>query len=245
MAVNKNEKLWDERSSKYPRFNGELSEFAKEFFSNLIQFGVDFKDKSVIDIGCGTGVYTLYIAKICKEIFAIDASAKMLEILMQDAQNFKISNLKSQKTFWQDFKSEKFYDIAISTMSPALCENDDFYKFNSLAKTKIYLNFNSPRFSSLLMPFFKRYNISQSGGKSAKKLEIWLDENKIKYKKANFNEKRIAKRSKEEAMQNVCWHLSINDANFDPNDIQKAINELNFKQEINDEINSLMSLYVF
>ncbi|MBR7047080.1 MAG: methyltransferase domain-containing protein, partial [Campylobacter sp.] len=75
----KEKNLWDEKAKNYDKFSGNLSEFQIKFFEILSKFGVDFKDKTLIDIGCGTGIYSLYLAKICKFILGVDSSKNMLE----------------------------------------------------------------------------------------------------------------------------------------------------------------------
>lgn len=237
--------LWDQKSSKYPRFNGTLNPFSHKVFSALKELGVKFGKKSVIDIGCGTGVYTLYIAKLCEEITGVDSSEGMLEILKQDALTFDIKNLKIIKSYWLELQAQKHYDIAISTMSPAIREDDDFAKFDAMADTKIYLNFSGTRSSSLLKPFFAHYGVKSGNGSSVATLQNWLEANDKEYKKVDLKEKRVAIRSKTEAIENVYWHLEINGVRYDKNEILAMIDEIKFKGDIKDEINSSMSLFVF
>lgn len=53
----------------------------KAILELIKSWGVDFSGKSLIDIGCGTGNYTLYLAKECKQILGIDSSKGMLDRL--------------------------------------------------------------------------------------------------------------------------------------------------------------------
>lgn len=235
--------LWNQKSSNYPRFSGELGEFSREVFANLDKFGVNFKGKSVVDIGCGTGVYTLYIAQICREITGVDSSAGMLEVMQEDAQKFGIKNLTTINSSWLEFADQKHYDIAISTMSPAISETSDFERFNQMADLKIYLNFAKRRTSTLLEPFFAHFNVVAQMGSSARGLEEWLKKQDISYEKVNLPETRIVLRSKSEAVQNICWHLDINNAQYEKREIVEMVDKMS--DEIPDTITSLMSLFVF
>lgn len=248
MSVNsdKNFKgLWDKKSTNYPRFNGILSPFLQRVFAQLKEFGINFNGKNIVDIGCGTGVYTLYISKLCEEITGVDSSNGMLDILKDDAKKYGITNLHTINKEWSDFIPQKHYDIALCTMSPALKSKDDFIKFYNMADVKIYLNFASTRHSSLLEPFFKHYNIKAPNASNTLNLQKWLEDSGISFKKESLNETRIVVRDKNEAFENVCWHLDINNVKYDKAEILDIFESLNFNVDIKDEINSLISLFVF
>ncbi len=51
-------------------------------------------DDMVIDIGCGTGAFTLHAAKYCEKIYAIDISKAMLEYANQKAQKAGLDNIE-------------------------------------------------------------------------------------------------------------------------------------------------------
>ena len=77
----------------------------------------DVRDKSVLDIGCGSGIYSIELAKRgAKRVLGIDFSAPMLEIARQSAREAKV---EGQTEFIQDefskhdFGAEKF-DVSIA-----------------------------------------------------------------------------------------------------------------------------------
>jgi len=51
-------------------------------------------DETVIDIGCGTGAFTLYAAKSCKKFYAVDVSKAMLDYTSQKAQKAELDNIE-------------------------------------------------------------------------------------------------------------------------------------------------------
>ena len=69
--------MWDKKALHYPRFSGQKNEFQETLFAKLNEFGVNFNGKSLIDIGCGTGVHTIYLAGLCAEVLGVDSSEKM------------------------------------------------------------------------------------------------------------------------------------------------------------------------
>jgi len=82
---------WDKKSESYAKFSGELGDFGKRVFEILRGWGVSFAGKSVLDVGAGTGVYSLYLASLGAKVTAIDSSEGMLRELRRSAQEFGIS----------------------------------------------------------------------------------------------------------------------------------------------------------
>lgn len=85
------ENSWDKKSESYAKFNGELGDFGKRVFEILRGWGVSFAGKSVLDVGAGTGVYSLYLASLGAKVTAIDSSEGMLRELRRSAQEFGIA----------------------------------------------------------------------------------------------------------------------------------------------------------
>ena len=85
------ENSWDKKSESYAKFSGELGAFGKRVFEILRGWGVSFAGKSVLDVGAGTGVYSLYLASLGAKVTAIDSSEGMLRELRRSAGEFGIS----------------------------------------------------------------------------------------------------------------------------------------------------------
>ena len=85
------ENSWDKKSESYAKFSGELGDFGKRVFEILRGWEVSFAGKSVLDVGAGTGVYSLYLASLGAKVTAIDSSEGMLRELRRSAQEFGIA----------------------------------------------------------------------------------------------------------------------------------------------------------
>lgn len=81
---------WDKKSESYAKFSGEPGGFGKRVFEILRGWGVSFAGKSVLDVGAGTGVYSLYLASLGAKVTAIDSSEGMLRELRRSAEEFGI-----------------------------------------------------------------------------------------------------------------------------------------------------------
>ena len=81
---------WDKKSESYAKFSGEPGSFGKRVFEILRGWDVSFAGKSVLDVGAGTGIYSLYLASLGAKVTAIDSSEGMLRELRRSAEEFGI-----------------------------------------------------------------------------------------------------------------------------------------------------------
>ncbi len=238
---------WDEKAKNYSRYSPFLNTFEANIFKTLKEFGITFKEKSVIDVGCGTGVYTIKIAQVAKSIVGIDFSINMLEILKEDSKKLDINNIKTRHSTWNEFElNNKKYDIAICTMSPAIKTDEDLEKFHKCAVTKIYLGWAGVRDCTILNKLFLAHNSEYIPPNGAKRVKEWLEKNNIKYKIKNFEELKIKTRSFEEAIENCTWHLNVRGINPRTDKITEVIRPLCDKnRNITQETTNKMDLLIW
>ncbi len=74
---------------------------------------------SVLDIGCGTGQYTLPIAKIADRVAGLDVSRGMLERMISEVARQGINNVKPVCSAWESFDGEERYDLVFWHSAPA------------------------------------------------------------------------------------------------------------------------------
>lgn len=240
--------IWDKKADSYVRFNPDMTEFEKKFYSKLNEWKIDFSSKSIIDIGCGSGVHTLRIAQSANHVLALDGSARMLEILNNDANRLDLgSKIKTLHCNWKDYNLKPFeFDLAFSTMSPAICDSDSFEKFILSSPLHIYLGWEAPRYSSLLEPFFEFYNAKPNNMRCGVKLKEYLENKDINFKHMSFNETRVCIRSFKQALENICWHLEISNIDFNKDEVFDILkSKFPNTEKIEEKIQSLMLLLVF
>ncbi|GAC1381277.1 MAG: hypothetical protein NVS4B7_02280 [Ktedonobacteraceae bacterium] len=68
---------------------------------------------TILDVGAGTGRFTLALAPRVKHITAVEPNAAMLDYLRQDAGEQKYNNLSFLQTSWQDAPDDLSADIVI------------------------------------------------------------------------------------------------------------------------------------
>lgn len=62
---------------------------------------IDFKDKDIVDIGCGSGILSIYAAELgARHITAFDADSRAVENTLKNAERNCFSNIEA---YWLDF----------------------------------------------------------------------------------------------------------------------------------------------
>jgi len=89
MNKKSNNERWYEVYSKNPEIYDLFSkyeDYGNKVLKELLK-EVNFEDKYVLDIGCGTGKYIPLIAPLCKRYYALDISKEMLGFAKQKNRN--------------------------------------------------------------------------------------------------------------------------------------------------------------
>ena len=147
---NKIEKFYDQYADRYTkqRIDGGLlfNEYIERpALINIIKSENNLKDKSVLDIGCGPGIYTKDIASSGAQLTAIDASERMLKLAMNFCKDSLPVNVYSSINFLHT----SFEDLS--------CDDN---KFNLIIAT-----FMLSYFSDLSVFFNKTSRILQKDGR--------------------------------------------------------------------------------
>jgi len=200
---------WDKKAKNYSRYNEESDSFEQGIFKALSSLHVDFQNQTLLDIGCGTGVYTLHLAKQCQHIDGIDSSKEMLEILKQDAKKLNLNNIDTFHMNWESFTCKENYGYALCTMSPAIREDSDLDKMDSCAKTKIYLGWAGKRDTKIIEELFEVHGSKYTAPNGAQKVKNWLNKQNKFYQVLPFDETKIRKREFQESVENFAWHLDV------------------------------------
>jgi len=102
--------FWDRRARGYHRST-------KETVANdplyLRLRDVVASQTSLLDVGAGTGRFTLALAPQAKQVIAVEPNATMLGYLRQDASERGLTNISYVQTTWQDAPNDLQADIVI------------------------------------------------------------------------------------------------------------------------------------
>ena len=223
--INSNALQWDLKVNDYPRFTNGENCFEINVLNLLKDWGIDFNNSSVLDIGCGTGVYTLHVAKIARSVDALDFSKNMLDILVKDAKSINVSNIT---TYCKDFekfeKPDKSYDWVFTTMSPALNSSLARQKANDLAlKGVAYLGWGGKRESKIMEAVFNAHEHKLHAPPGSEEMKGWLKSKNINFKSKYLETTWVKNQNLDDAINSEAWHLNIHGIKPDKEKIRNII----------------------
>ncbi|MDQ6643492.1 MAG: class I SAM-dependent methyltransferase [Chloroflexota bacterium] len=102
--------FWDRRAK---RFHSTTSDTAlHDPLLRRLQ-SVVTTQTSVLDVGAGTGRFTLALAPVARHIIAVEPNAAMLGYLVHDAGEQKLPNITTIQASWQDVSEDLAADVVI------------------------------------------------------------------------------------------------------------------------------------
>jgi SAM-dependent methyltransferase len=219
----KKQAQWDKKAKNYRRYDAKQANFQTKIFQELEHLGITFHNKTVLDVGAGTGIYTIAIAKEAKTVLALDFSSQMLQVLQEDAKTHNVDNITTETTSWRNFTPQKTFDISLSTMSPALDSDEDFEKFDKSATTKIYLGWAGKRDSDILNALFEVHKHIYKAPNGSKHIKNWLKKNQKSFTCKDLTELKTSTCKQEEGIEKYKWHLEIREVNPDIELVQQVL----------------------
>lgn len=136
---NKKQSDWDARAPRARKNGGTCSN------SNYIRDFVAKMDlsaaKTLLDVGCGGGAISLSVAPKLQQVYSLDFSSKMLDVVTERAQQLNIHNntniLRAWEDSWDDIPE---CDICVSSRSSMVADLEPaLAKLNAKAKKAVYM----------------------------------------------------------------------------------------------------------
>lgn len=216
---------WKKKSGSYPRYKNSEDVIEARIVNSMKKAGIDFSGKSILDVGCGTGVYTIRIAKEAGSVTGIDISQEMLSVLEQDAAAEGCQNIETIISPWDTFDTGgKQWDIAVSTMTPAVQLAEDYQKVRDSAREAvIYLGWGGKRDVEPIKYIAGKSQVKPRVFNNSQNMRKWLDDRGIAYYSEIFDEIRNKTMPFEEAVSYCQDELEISEVFALQNDIEKEL----------------------
>jgi 2-polyprenyl-3-methyl-5-hydroxy-6-metoxy-1,4-benzoquinol methylase len=110
--MGQSEEFWDRTAKKFDRKEEKNKEKNTKYHEKINRYLTT--DSEVLDIGCGTGRSSLFVAKWAKSVDAIDTSSKMIEIAEEKAMKENVNNVRFLTTSILDKSFDgKKYDVVL------------------------------------------------------------------------------------------------------------------------------------
>ncbi len=103
-----NVNIYDEQMESFRDYEKEVEVFIEKLNP------YDTYDKKVVDIGCGTGAFSISASKYFDKIYAVDVSEEMLTTAKNKAITQKIENISFYNSGFLNFQPKEEVDIVFS-----------------------------------------------------------------------------------------------------------------------------------
>ncbi len=239
---------WKRKSATYGRYDGRTDVIEAEIFRTMKEAGIDFAGRSVLDIGCGTGKYTIRAAKEAQCVTALDISKEMLDILAEDAGKEGCENIDIVKCPWDEYVADgRKWDIVMATMTPAVRTFEDYERAFACAKeSMIYLGWGGRRDVELLADIVSRHKAQAKIFDNSRNMKKWLEGKGIEYFSKVFDEERTKTLSLEGAMDYCADELEAYGVDADSAEIAEAVRKFEDADgSVSFKINGRFELIVF
>ncbi|MGM0520040.1 MAG: class I SAM-dependent methyltransferase [Campylobacterota bacterium] len=134
----KGKEAWDEKA---PSMNKRVhkSIYNEQFLEKLDLEGIN----SLLDIGCGVGNLSLKLSSKLDEVYCLDYSSGMLDILKQNAKEQGASNIKTINKSWYDsWDDVPNTDLVIASRSMEVKDmKEALTKLNEKANKKVVISY--------------------------------------------------------------------------------------------------------
>ncbi len=170
-------RFWEYKAKRYPLpYDEETLKTTRKVIELVKSRGVELKGKRVIDIGCGTGIYTLPIAEEASFVLGLDITLEMLNRLIDEAQRVGINNVDTLHASWKDIDIELSglkgaFDVAWVAMSMAVREEKEVLKMQACAtKHCVYIGWGGRRENTLMEEVFAAHDVDYSPPPGARRM---------------------------------------------------------------------------
>ena len=197
------EKFWNGRAEEFNR--KDIQEKEGRDFSDILNFievGQEARFKNVLDIGCGTGFYSIQFSKISDYVAATDISENMLNYAEDNSKERNRDNITFVKKPWSELELGEFqwkekFDLVFASMTPAIDSYEDLTKMINCGKNLYFLSGFVERKDSLRDELSKvimsDYNSNPHGNKIYNAFNILWNMGyhpKISYKNSSWERRK-------------------------------------------------------
>lgn len=139
---------WNKEAKMYDVRMLQDNRRVQDVINILKQKDVLTKKADVLEIGCGTGLYSVELSKYANSITSVDISVAMGEVLNNKIKALDIDNIKFKLIDWDNVDLDKEglnnrFDISLSALNPSLNSLEALEKFcKTSRKACVIVTFN-------------------------------------------------------------------------------------------------------
>ena len=160
------QRIWDRVAKDY----GELPipSFDDNEFLGILSRSIPLcRSIRTLDIGCGSGVYSMALSPLVGEAVGVDISPNMIEYATQRSRALGLENISFQRIDWPAANIDVLgfrgaFDVVFAHMTPAICDYETFDKMNACSRNLCMLQKPTRRKNQVLDEAFRRVGIDRS-----------------------------------------------------------------------------------
>jgi len=195
--------FWNKRSSSFPGHTDGEDTYQAKMLAIAQEHGVDFKGHTVLDLGCGTGSYTIRMARAASKVTALDISEGMLNAVKESAGANSLTNIELVCADWAEYVPQGKFDIILCSLTPAVSDRQAVEKIRMhAAKWVIHISFAGPMKAHLLDGLFNLHNYEYKRGEWEVVMRPWLEENNISFVSNRVQGEWVKEYSREAILSN-------------------------------------------
>ncbi len=216
--------FWNRKARTFPRFEEGEDTYEAGVLKTIREHGVDFRGASVLDVGCGSGMYTIRIAREAERVTALDISETMLDILRHDATEQGLSNIDYVRSDWMDFDSDATFDVVFCSMTPAIRDDETRMKLLGHAgKWTVFMGFDGVMESEVMTGLYDHYGVTPRVFANGTEMREWLDARGVPYTRHPLEGTWVVPKSLEERMDGATTFLNQYDVEPDPDHLRQYL----------------------
>lgn len=149
--------FWDRRARGYHHSTKQTA-LADPFFRRVSSEVMP--QTSVLDVGAGTGRFSLALAPLVRHVTAVEPNASMLGFLQQDAQEAGLNNISYVQSTWQDAPADLRADVVICShvLYPIRDIETFLAKLLNAADHACYIYHRATSIDSLTAPLWRHFH---------------------------------------------------------------------------------------
>ncbi len=196
--------FWDEKARTFPRYEPGEHTYEAGVLARIAAHGVDFRGKTVLDVGSGSGMYTLRIAQLARRVTAVDISERMLRILRQDAAALGLDNIEYVHSSWEQYHGDGVFDVVFCSMTPAIRSEASREKLLRYSGgLTVFMGYAGVMSSDMLQGLLARYGIAPRVFNDGPDMRAWLDGKGVAYAAIPIEGRWTQRRGKEETIASL------------------------------------------
>lgn len=208
--------FWEMKARKYPLpFAPDNLAKTKAMITMVEYHGVQPDGATILDLGCGTGTYTLPLAQRAKRITGVDSSETMLERLRKEAKRAGIDNVDTVQATWQDAETlgrswEQAFDIVWAAMTPAVRDQETLNRMIRCSRNWcVYIGWGRKRANPLLEEAFRLHQTPFGAGRWMEKITALLAESSTPYTLEYIDTSWEWSGTLDEAVEDIGGHIRL------------------------------------